>query len=100
MHPNAINTMSCITEVPTHSDIITDDDYIEEPWDVIGSYFKGHHLKQLVRHQVESYNDFVTFQIQKTIDMFNPVHVRSEHDYNKEFNKYNLELFITFDNFM
>ena len=74
-------------------------DYIEEPWDIIGSYFKGHHLKQLVRHQVESYNDFVTFQIQKTIDMFNQVHVRSEHDYNKEFNKYNLEMFITFENF-
>ena len=73
--------------------------YIEEPWDVIGSYFKGHHLKQLVRHQVESYNDFVTYQIQKTIEMFNPVHVRSEHDYNKEFNKYNLEMYITFDNF-
>lgn len=73
--------------------------YIEEPWDVIGSYFKGHHLKQLVRHQVESYNDLVTYQIQKTIDMFNPVHVRSEHDYNKEFNKYNLEMYITFENF-
>jgi DNA-directed RNA polymerase II subunit RPB2 len=74
-------------------------EYIEEPWNIIGSYFKGRHLKQLVRHQIESYNDFVTVQIQKTIDMFNPVHVRSEHDYNKTLNKYNLELFINFDNF-
>jgi len=74
-------------------------EYIEEPWDIIGSYFKGHHLKQLVRHQIESYNDFVTQQIQRTIDMFNPVHVHSEHDYNKTLNKYNLELFINFDNF-
>ena len=68
------------------------EDYIEEPWDIIGSYFKGHHLKQLVRHQVESYNDFVTIQIQRTIDMFNPVQVHSEHDYNKEFNKYGLDV--------
>jgi DNA-directed RNA polymerase II subunit RPB2 len=74
-------------------------EYIEEPWDIIGSYFNGHHLDRLVRHQIESYNDFVTVQIQKTIDMFNPVHVRSEHDYNKTLNKYNLELFINFDNF-
>ena len=74
-------------------------EYIEEPWDIIGSYFKGHHLKQLVRHQIESYNDFVTYQIQRTIDMFNPVHVRSEHDYDKSINKYNLELYINFDNF-
>ena len=74
-------------------------EYIEEPWDIIGSYFKGHHLDRLVRHQIESYNDFVTIQIQKTIDMFNPVHVKSDHDYNKTLNKYNLELFINFDNF-
>ena len=37
--------------------------YVEEPWDIINSYFDGKHLKQLVRHQVESYNNFVTYQI-------------------------------------
>jgi DNA-directed RNA polymerase II subunit RPB2 len=83
----------------TKSETIDVMEYIEEPWDIIGSYFKGHHLKQLVRHQIESYNDFVTYQIQRTIDMFNQVHVHSEHDYNKTLNKYNLELFINFDNF-
>ena len=36
-----------------------------------------------VRHQVESYNYFVNHQIQKTIDMFNPVTIHSEHDYLK-----------------
>ena len=56
-------------------------EYSEEPWDIIGSYFEGKHLKQLVRHQVESYNDFVTYQIQKTISMFNPVHIHSDQDY-------------------
>jgi len=52
-----------------------------------------------VRHQLESYNNFVNFQIQKTIDMFNPVQICSEQDYNKEAGKYNLEIFITFENF-
>tara|TARA_R110002073_G_scaffold55815_8_gene142627 strand:+ start:4822 stop:8385 length:3564 start_codon:yes stop_codon:yes gene_type:complete len=74
-------------------------EYSEEPWNIIGSYFEGKHLKQLVRHQVESYNDFVTYQIQKTISMFNPVHIHSEQDYVKEFNKYTLEMYITFENF-
>ena len=74
-------------------------EYSEEPWDIIGSYFDGKHLKQLVRHQVESYNDFVTYQIQKTISMFNPVHIHSEQDYVKEFDKYRLEMYITFENF-
>ena len=39
--------------------------YVEEPWDIINSYFDGKHLKQLVRHQIESYNNFVTYQIPK-----------------------------------
>ena len=52
--------------------------YIEQPWDVIKSYFQDAHLERLVRHQLESYNDFVT-SIPKTIAMFNPVHIRSEN---------------------
>ena len=68
-------------------------------WNIIGSYFDGKHLKQLVRHQLESYNDFVTYQIQKTISMFNPVQVRSEQDYIAKVDKYRLEMYINFDNF-
>ena len=84
-------------ELPTES--IDPDNYIEEPWTIINSYFRGKHLKQLVKHQVESYNDFVNYQIQKTITMFNPVHIRSEEDYEKEVDKYRLELFVTCENF-
>ena len=54
------------------------DNYIEEPWDIIGSYFKGKHLKQLVKHQIESYNMFVEHQIPQTIEMFNPIHVKTQ----------------------
>ena len=85
-------------------DIITNNDdnlqdYCEEPWTLIESYFKGKHLQQLVKHQVESYNDFVNYQIQKTISMFNPVHICSEQDFDKESGKYRLELFVTFEKF-
>ena len=45
----------------------------QEPWDVIESYFQGNHLEQMVRHQIESYNDFVEQQIPKTINMFNNI---------------------------
>jgi len=71
----------------------------ELPWKIIESYFKGQHLKRCIRHQLESYNDFVVNQIQKTIDMFNPVTIHSEQDFDKETNKYRLELIITFNNF-
>lgn len=73
--------------------------YIEQPWDVIKSYFQDAHLERLVRHQLESYNDFVTHQIPKTIAMFNPVHIRSEKSLHEPSGKYSLEMFVTFENF-
>ena len=69
------------------------------PWDILGSYFKDQHLRQLVRHQIESYNNFVNYQIQKTINMFNPVKIVSDQDYIKELDQYNLEIQINFENF-
>ena len=72
--------------------------YIEEPWTIIGSYFEGKHLDQLVRHQIESYNDMVNVQLKRTVDMFNPVRITSEQDYNKTTRSYRLEVEITFDN--
>jgi DNA-directed RNA polymerase II subunit RPB2 len=78
---------------------INDDQYIETPWHIIESYFKGQHLERLVRHQLESYNNFVGHQITKTIEMFNPVHIASDQDFNPTFKKHSLEIFITFENF-
>ena len=74
-------------------------DYTEEPFDIIESYFNGKHLERLVRHQIESYNHFVNYQIQRTIQMFNPVTIHSENDYVAETDKYFLEVFISFVNF-
>ena len=73
--------------------------YIEEPWNVIDAYFRDKHLERLVRHQLESYNNFVGYQIFKTIEMFNPCHIKSENDYDPISGKYSLEMFITFENF-
>ena len=76
----------------------------EVPWKIIQLYFKGQHLTQCIRHQLESYNHFVNYQIQKTIDMFNPVVIHSDHDYNKDVNNiririsyYPLKIFIFID---
>lgn len=74
-------------------------EYVEAPWDILGSYFHGTHLKQTVRHQVESFNNFVSTQIPRTIDMFNPVHIGSERDYNEEAGKHSLEVIVNFCNF-
>ena len=73
--------------------------YIETPWDIIESYFSGHHLERLVRHQIESYNNFIEYQTIKTIEMFNDVNIKSEQDFDPESGKHRLELFISFSNF-
>ncbi len=78
---------------------LENDPYIETPWTIIESYFKDKHLERLVRHQVESYNNFVNYQIIRTIDMFNPVHIKSEQDFDPESKKHRLEVFLTFENF-
>jgi DNA-directed RNA polymerase II subunit RPB2 len=70
----------------------------ELPWDIIKTYFEGKHLQQLVRHQLESYNNFITSEIQRTIEMFNPIHIMSDQDYNKELKLHKLVIIITFEN--
>ncbi len=67
-------------------------------WKVIETYFGNKHLLQLVRHQIESFDDFIQNQIKKTIQMFNPLVIRSVQDYMKEFKKYRLEILVNFEN--
>ena len=74
-------------------------DYSEAPWKIISSYFEDQHLKRLVRHQIESYNDFVNVQIERTIGMFNPVMIASEQDFDRKTRKYKLEIEVKFDKF-
>lgn len=74
-------------------------DQEEDPYTLIESYFEGKYLERLVRHQIESYNHFINYQIQRTIKMFNPVKIHSENDYVAEKDKYFLEILISFTNF-
>jgi len=73
--------------------------YIEEPYSLIESYFGNQYLERLVRHQIESYNHFINYQVQRTIKMFNPVIIHSENDYIADREQYFLECQISFDNF-
>ena len=70
----------------------------ENAWGIISSYFKGRHLEQLVRHHLESYNNLIKYDIEKTINMFNPVVIRSPKDYDEGSGKYALEISVQFSN--
>jgi DNA-directed RNA polymerase II subunit RPB2 len=73
--------------------------YVEEPYSIIESYFEGQHLDRLVRHQIESYDNFINTQLPRTIEMFNPVKIHSEHDYIAEHDMHALEIMVRFENF-
>ena len=100
---NSIKTIQAMVEsevVPDKTGVLSElGDYIEDPYTIIKSYFDGKHLERLVRHQTESYNDFITNQLPKTINMFNPVVIHSENDFVPEQNKYFLEVHVYFENF-
>ena len=95
----SVSTANASASASAKTNDIDVDNYIEEPHIIIDSCFRGRHLKRLVEHQVESYNDFIQYQVPRTISMFNPVHICSEHDLDKAVNKYRLEMFVTCENF-
>ena len=76
-----------------------ENDFQKITWKILESYFGEEYLLRLVRHQLESYNYFIETQIQDTINMFNPVTIRTENDYHPEFDLYDLEIIINFKNF-
>ena len=68
-------------------------------WEVIESYFKNCHLERLVRHQIESYNFFISYEIQKTIQMFNPMVIRTEIENDDDSNPTKIDVTVNFNNF-
>ena len=66
----------------------------EVSWNIIELYYKKDYKNRLIRHQVESYNNFVTYQIKQTINMFNPFKVSSY----LEDTDTNIDIIINFSN--
>ena len=66
----------------------------KDTWYVIDSYFKQYNGKELVRHQLDSYNDFMKNKIPDIISQANPLVVY--HDFIESHNKYKYEIQIRF----
>ena len=72
-------------------------DYTKDTWETIDAYFAQNNNKQIVKHQLESFQQFMDFQLWQTIKQFNPVVIY--HDYNAEANKHRVELHLEFSDF-
>lgn len=85
-----------ILDIAANEKLLNYKNFSETAWKIIQMYFKEDYLKQLVRHQIESYNYFVKYQIQETIFMFNPMIVEME---DKENPNITIVIYISFENF-
>ena len=69
-------------------------DLNRDAWTLIDSYFKQNGLKVVIKHQLESYEEFITNDILDIVKANNPVVVNNE--YNAELGKYVYEINIEF----
>lgn len=63
--------------------------------EVIRSFFE---TNSLIKHQIDSYNDFIDVKIMDIINGFNPIVMR--YDYNQEMDNYTYEISINISNFI
>ena len=66
------------------NEVLTPDEFDVSTWDVVDCYFSNNKGQQLVKHQIETYNDFVLRKIDQIIEGFNPILIQHqflpEHD--------------------
>lgn len=83
-----------------HTENISANEYNKEKWaHLLETYFSKNYLDVLVRHQLESYNDFVKIRLPKTIEMFNPVVVKTDAMEHLLFDQQEITIKIYFENF-
>lgn len=72
------------------------DDYHSFAWEVIDKYFKYNKGYQLVKHQLESFNDFLLNKLDQIIEGFNPIEIH--HQYIPEFDKFKYVMVVEIKN--
>ena len=75
---------------------LSKDDFDHHTWDIVDSYFKVNKGYQLVKHQLESFNDFILRKLEQIIDGFNNIEIH--HQYIPEVNKFKYILIIEIKN--
>jgi DNA-directed RNA polymerase II subunit RPB2 len=64
-------------------------------WETVRALFNDH-ASPLVKHQIDSFDDFIKVQIPRLVEQYNPVNVY--HGFHEDLNKYDTELRFMFDN--
>lgn len=75
---------------------LSQDEFNDFSWEVIEKYFKYNKGYQLVKHQLESFNDFLLNKLEQIIDGFNTIEIH--HNYLPEHEKFKYILTIDIKN--
>ena len=78
------------------SDIVPPSIFEDSQWDIVNEYFTPNKGYQLVKHQIESFNDFILRKVEQIIDGFNPIDIK--HQYNPETEKFKYALSLVIEN--
>ena len=65
-------------------------------WDIIEELFKSFNHKYLIKHQIDSFNEFIDYRIEDIISQYNPLKIY--HQYNPEINNYENEIYVYMTN--
>jgi DNA-directed RNA polymerase II subunit RPB2 len=69
-------------------------DYNTDTWEVVKCFLKTNNGKVLIKHHIESFNDFMDHKIQMIVNQFNSVSIYNK--YNQDTNNYTYEIVIDF----
>ena len=70
-------------------------DYKTDTWVLIEEYLKQYNKKELIRHHIDSYNNFIDSKINEIVKQPNPLVIY--HEYDEKKNCYNYEIKIEFN---
>lgn len=66
----------------------TENNFQDITWKIIDKYFTYNKGYQLVKHQIESFNDFLLRKLEQIIEGFNPIEIHHQYIPDKEVFKY------------
>ena len=70
--------------------------YEKDSWDIIEKFIKENNYNALIRHHLESFDDFMDNKVEQIVKQFNPLSIYSDYDQND--NVYKNEIMIEFGN--
>lgn len=75
--------------------VLSSQEYEKYTWEVINSYFKDSNSKCLIKHQLDSYDDFVLNKIEQIIEGFNDLQIHHKYIQEIEDFKYTITIHVS-----